>query len=511
MIQNKIDQVILDFIDMRNMGLAKKLLSHIEQQMGYQIADNSFIALILRLSVTIARCQQEIYISGAVDNTQKVKSEKIYSLVNEWFQDQPLLKMNEAPEEEICYLAVHIKGAKLRETFSHNKISMTEDYKTIKLAKEIIYTAEKETGIYLEDNEKLLICLVRHLRPAIYRMKMRLDIMNPLLEDIKSMYPQLFEATRKCAYVIEDKEHVKVPEDEIAYLATHIGAAIKSEKRNLRKNFRAVVACTNGIGASQLLVTEIEKEFPDIQIVEIISTIDMDERKLSQKHIDLIITTVAMPYTTLPTILVNTILGESDRKKIKDVLANFLPENISYEKVKNMHLKDKLKSLKIYSDFIIQVLENYSFVEEVELADVSELIQFISRSIAITAANRMELENAFKDREEKGSTILGQKGMMLLHCRSKAAQQLHVMVVRTKDTMAIKNSRGETTKVSTVIAMVAPISISSHALEVLSEITRKIITSDFSATLRLGSQDEIYMGISSILDQFIQCQVSNMK
>ncbi|WP_070000740.1 BglG family transcription antiterminator [Cellulosilyticum sp. I15G10I2] len=507
MIQNKINQVILEFIDMSNIELGKKLLAYIEEHMGYQIADNSFVALIIRFSVTVKRCEQGIFISNNQEYQEPAKSEKIFSLVNKWFHMQESLPFNELPQEEIYYLAIHIKGAKLRETLSYNKISMTEDYKTIKLAKEIIYIAEKETGIYLEDNEKLLIGLVRHLRPAIYRMKMHLDIMNPLLEDIKQMYPKLFETTRKCAQVIEVKEHVNVPEDEIAYLATHIGAAIKSEKRNVRKIYRAVVACTNGIGASQLLVTEIEKEFPSIEIVEVISTIDMRALSLAEDDVDLIISTVPIANCDLPIVIVNTILGSQDKKRIKEVLENVLPEDIPDKKIKTIYFREKLKTLKLYSDLMLQVMDNFSFVERVSLEDVNELIQFVSTQVTTTSANRIELENAFIDREEKGSTILGKKGMMLLHCRSRAVNELYVMVVRLKGTILINNTRSELSEINTIIVMIAPLEITSHALEILSEITRKTITSDFAITLKQGTKEDVYMGISTILDNFIQNRV----
>ncbi len=504
MIQNKIDLVVLDFIDMSNIELGKKLLAYIEEHMGYQIADNSFVALIIRFSVTVKRCEQEIFISDVIDYKTSLKSEKIFSLVNKWFQTQIALPFSELPQEELYYLAMHIKGAKLRDTLSHNKISMTEDYKTIKLAKEIIYIAEKETGIYLEDNEKLLIGLVRHLRPAIYRMKMHLDIMNPLLEDIKQMYPKLFEATRKCALIIEAKEGISVPEDEIAYLATHIGAAIKNEKRSIQKVYRAVVACTNGIGASQLLVTEIEKEFPNIQIVDVISTIDMRAFKLAQNDVDLIISTVPIPSYDLPSVIVNTILGKQDKKRIKEVLENVLPEDIPDKKIKTLYFREKLKVLKLYSDLMLQVMDNFSFTERIAFEDVNELISYASSSIAKGSKSQIELENAFKDREEKGSTILGKKGMMLLHCRSSAVSELYVMVLRLQQSITINSTRDEPSKVDTVIVMVAPVDITSHALEILSEITRKIITSDFAVALKQGTKEDVYMGVSSILDHFIQ-------
>ncbi len=504
LIQNNIHKVILDFVDMSSIDLGKNLLAYIEDNMGYQIADNSFVALIIRLSVTMKRCEQGIYIKEIPEQRTAAKNEKIFSLVKDWFLVHKAFLTYEIPEDELFYLSIHIRGAKLRETLSYNQISMTEDYKTIKLAKEIIYTAEKETGIYLEDNEKLLIGLVRHLRPAIYRMKMHLDIMNPLLEDIKQMYPKLFEATRKCAQVIEKKENVQVPEDEIAYLATHIGAAIKNERRNVRKVYRAVVACTNGIGASQLLVTEIEKEFPSIKVVDVISTIDIKTLKLAENDVDLVVSTVPIPSCDLPTIVVNTILGKKDKEKIKNVLESVLTEDTSDKKIKTIHFREKLKALKLYSDLMLQLMDNFSVIDNVQLQNVDELIQFASSRVAKTKESRTELEHAFKDREEKGSTILGKKGMMLLHCRSSAVSELYVIIIRLSGMIHIHNTRGELSEVDMIIVMVAPLEITTHALEILSEITRKIITSDFAVTLKNGTREEVYMGISTILDQFIQ-------
>ena len=103
---------------------------------------------------------------------------------------------------------MHIKGTKLRQTGDYNKISMIEDFKVIGLVKEFITRTEIETGIYLTDNENLIIGLVKHLRPALYRIKMDLDIINPLVEEIKIMYPKLFKAIRSSVSVIEDKELV---------------------------------------------------------------------------------------------------------------------------------------------------------------------------------------------------------------------------------------------------------------------------------------------------------------
>jgi len=507
LMKTRIGQGILGVMDINNLKSTQKLLRDVEKLMNCQFADNSYIALVIRISVTIHRCWMGMFIHE-IDNLEKeVPRDKLYYLVKEWFHSRENPLTDTVPEEEIEYLAIHIRGAEIQESRGYNPGQDTQDLKIMELTKEVIYIAERETGIYLEDNERLLRGLAGHLKMAIYRIKMHLDIMNPLLEDIKDMYPDLFQTAGKCAEFIEEKEGIIIPEDEIAYLATHIGAAVKEEKNNTLQIYRAVVVCTNDIGAAQLLVSEIEREFPSIRISSIVSVMDMDIVQLTQRHIDLIITTVELQTAELPAILVNPILNEADKRRIRDVLENFLPENMNYAKIKTDRLEDKLSKLKQYCNYILQIMHNFLFIEQVAAESMDELNHFISRAVTKAGEDRIQAEKDIKIKEKKGSAILGQKGIVLYHCRTEAVRELSMAVVRLKDAIDSPEKDGHMQKADTFVVLLIPMDTDSYALEIINEVTRKIISSDFAVTLKQCGKEEIRIEMNAILDYFIQSKV----
>ena len=63
-------------------------------------------------------------------------------------------------------------------------------------------------------------------------------ISNPLLEQIKSKYADIYEKSIQASKVLEKRLNVSVPEDEIGFLALHFGAALvrlNDKERNKKK------------------------------------------------------------------------------------------------------------------------------------------------------------------------------------------------------------------------------------------------------------------------------------
>lgn len=528
LMKSRINQGILTFTDISHLKHVQRFLRTIETRMNLRFADHSFIALVIRICITIGRCQMGMFIDGKFD--LYISKDNVFYRVKEWFlsyEDTISLAM---PEAEIQYIVMHIKGAELKESHENSFVSAEEEIRILDLTKEVIYIAERETSIYLEDNKKLLKNLAGHLKMAIYRMKMQLDIMNPLLEDIKVRYPELFLAAKKCAQYIGEKEKVKVPEDEVAYLATHIGAAVKESKSNVMPVYRAAVVCANDMGAAQLLVSEIGRLFTNIQISSIISAMDI-EGLLVEKYIDFIITTIELQTTKLPTVLVNPILNEIDRKHIREMIDNFLPVNASYHKIKSAQFENKLNQLRRYSDYILQILHNFLFVEQVVASNLEELSSFICRSLAKTAEERFQVEMELEAREEKGASILNRKGLALYHIYSKAIQEVSMITVRLKNPIGFvekagipgkedmlgkagipgkegileKENIGQ--KVDAFVLLSIPYEVDSCGMEIVNEITRQIINSLFNITLKQQTKEEIITELNTILDIFIQNKV----
>lgn len=505
--KTKIDILVFSLIESSYIQEIRELLKELEITIGYQFADHSYIALIIRYLVTIKRVLQGLVIHIDGPLKEQLRHDKVYLVLCRWTDQHTNAVIHQLHEDELFYLVMHIKGAKLSESISENRMSMIEELKMVKIAKKIIKVAEMLTNTYLEDDEKLLNGLVRHLGPAINRIKLELDVMNPLVKEIRAMYPSLYQVALECVKVIEEEEKIVVLEDEVAYIATHIGSAIKHQKTRASLRYRVVIACGSGIGTSQLLATEIEKEFQNIHIVDFISALDIDVGKINDLNVDLMITTIPIPEIDFPTIHVNCILTELDKVQIKDFLEGVIPKPYLAKNFIRIDFIEKLIRFKQYCDILAEVANNFRLIEDVVFNDFKELIHFVSALIVSPDSSRKELEKAFMEREEKGSTILGKKSMMLLHTRSSVVEQLYFMIIRGKDKIPIFNDKKVLVYLDVIVVMVAPIAIKSIELEVLSEITRKIITSQFADLLKMGSKHEIYLELSEILDLFLQSKV----
>lgn len=508
-IKSQLDRTIYKLMAYEYFQDILAMLKYIELEMGYHFSDNSLVALIIRISATLKRENRWNQVLINYKDRDKLIKDKIYNVLKVWMEvnnDSPLALL---PEEEILFLAVHLKGAKLRETTVDSKISMVEDFKTIQLAKEFIIAVESETGIYLADNEHLLMGLVKHLRPALYRIKMDLDIINPLLEEIKEMYPKLYVAIKNCVKVIEDKENITVPEDEIAFLATHIGAVIQKDHREIIKKFQVVVACMYGIGASQLLVSNIEKNFSNIEILKIISIMDHKMEKTSLNNVDLVISTIPIEDLPVPTIVVNPILKADDVLRITEFLKSYSPSHSAIERKGRRMLRDKLLMLENYSNVILKIIDNYSFEKDIKAKDINEVIDYASKLIATNEEEEHALTRAFAAREERGSTILSKKGMLLLHCRADISVEVCIKVLHMRESFLINQYSGGA-NINTVVVMVGPVVHDQKVLNVLSEVSRSIITSHFADMMIKGLSEETEYELNRILDNYYESQVLSL-
>ena len=91
----------------------------------------------------------------------------------------------EVPENEICYITAHILGARSR----LKNISMTDNFKIVKMARQIMKNAAKISGQNIDKNQNLLEGLINHLTPTISRIKMQMEIRNPLLGEMQNIIP----------------------------------------------------------------------------------------------------------------------------------------------------------------------------------------------------------------------------------------------------------------------------------------------------------------------------------
>ncbi|ABR50348.1 transcriptional antiterminator, BglG [Alkaliphilus metalliredigens QYMF] len=495
---------LLNLIDKETIRTLEGLIYIAEEEMGYKLADSAYVGLIVHLALAIKRIKNnEIiimdkeFLNELNQNPEFIIARKLALNLSDFFNI-------DIHEDEIGYITMHLMGSKNRGNVTKNETSTIGSFELVKLAREMIKIAEAETGSFIGNNEKLLTGLVNHLEPAIKRIKMKMDIRNPLLQEIKTRYPHLIKVSSKCAKVLEDYLGQKMPESEIAYIAMHLGAVIEKKEIMPQIRFRVAVACPSGIGTSKLLATRIEKEYDNMHVVGIISSFRLEESWLKQEEIDFIISTIPIEKSSIPVIKVNPLLLDEDKYHIHQSMKKISKTSIKpKEKRKaNVSLKDKLIQMHNYSGAIIEVLDNL-FLETYYVEDIEELIHIVSAMLVKEKVGQDKLTQDLLSREKKGGTLISGKGFSLLHCRTSSVEKLYFGAVRLIKPIYYLNSRGEEEAIDLVIVMIAPENSKQAYLEVISEVSKMIIDKpNFLVLLRGNAKEEAYLEISNCLNDF---------
>ncbi|WP_461206520.1 BglG family transcription antiterminator [Clostridium sp. DL1XJH146] len=503
---------LLKLIDKETILKLEQIVSEAENNIEYKLADSSYVGLLVHLALAIKRIKNNENITMQKEVLDELKLSEEY-IISESITDRISKAFEiDIPESEIGYVTMHLKGSKIRDVAQRKDDLTIGNFQLIKMANKIIKIAEKETGYSLKNNKNLLLGLVTHLQPTITRLKMDMEIRNPLLHSIKEKYLEYFEISKKSVSFLEDYFKKEIPESEIGFITMHLGAAIEKAKTISKKKYNVLVSCTSGIGSSKMLATRLDQEFKNIKIVDVVSTIEIDELFIRQNDIDFIISTVDFSNCCIPVIVVTPLLVEKDIEKINDyifslgiildddkkdnVKVNTVSKNYEFGKVT---LRDKAFSLMIYSKSIVEIIDNYFYAELKNIDNIEALISEISLLVCKNKDKAQSIEKDILKREKSGSTILRDKGLILIHCKTDGLENLKLGVVRLERPITRKNE-----EIKIALIMLAPNKADKEVLEVISEISKSLVVKEhFVDVIARSSKEEIIFAIEVILNKFL--------
>ena len=309
---------IENLIGEKRLKKLEKIIREAEKKLKLKFADAAYAALVFHIAFAVSRLKSNKDITIEEKRLLKLKekeeykiSEQIAAILEEKFEI-------EIPEDEIGYITLHLLGARMREQDLN-----TEDKNLNKLeilVKQIIELVGDYFELDLSHDQKLFNGLLIHLKAALNRLLFNLGIENPLLDDIKSRYGDIFTAVEKAARMIQNEYYVEISEEEIAYLTIHFGAALERLNYPLKRTAEVVVVCSSGVGTTNLLEVRLKNEFKGINIVDSLSTFEVQDDTDKLDGIDFIISTIPFKFDKKDVITVKPFLDEDDIDKIKNYL-----------------------------------------------------------------------------------------------------------------------------------------------------------------------------------------------
>ncbi|BAD63026.1 transcriptional antiterminator of lichenan operon [Shouchella clausii KSM-K16] len=314
------------------------------QENGVTLSDIAINNLFIHIVIAFKRIEAGHHISLYRKDMSDICSQHEYYVAQKMIARLNTHLGVSFPEMEIAYIAIHLLGTRLvaENEQANDNLKKVFDDEYYKLAKAIVEKVERELDLNIANDQELLVSLMLHLKPAINRYRYGMNIRNPMLADIKQHYTLAFEAAVIGQAVIKDKLGISIDENEIGYLALHIGAAL--ERRNQQKEpKRILIVCASGRGSAQLLKYKLEANFKKrLFIVDTTEYYQIDQADLT--NIDLIVTSIPIKKKMpVPVVEVNTILGTEDLERIEIQLRHG-DSLLSYTEAGLVFLQQSLKS-----------------------------------------------------------------------------------------------------------------------------------------------------------------------
>ncbi|MBR4642088.1 MAG: BglG family transcription antiterminator [Selenomonadaceae bacterium] len=502
----QVSKFLLELIDAGEWRRLEQMIRVTENDLGYKLSDNAFMGLVVHLSLAVRRIKNHEAVTVDKELFPHLKITREFIAAKKLSENISTALNMEIPESEIYYITMHILGARSRySSASLGTISMMDNFRLVKLARQIMKRAAEITGRDIDKNQSLLAGLVNHLAPSISRIKMHMDIRNPLLGEIQEHYPELMSLTRKCVVEVEAEVGKTLPDSEIAYIAMHLGAALSDSEKFLHAVHRVVVACPTGMGTSRLLASRLRANFPTLKIVDEVPILEITPDYIAAKDFDFIISTVPIPRAEKKVLVVSAALIDEDKKKINAELSRqnkeFLKSAEEFEP--RPPFLEALSKMNSYGRAITELMTNYFFVRE-KISDINSACELAGRLAGNDEQSRAEISKALILREDKGSTLIVGWHMILLHCKSPAIKVAAFGILQLGEGFIYPDD-GEI--VRTAIVLLAPLDADEFTIETIGHIASVLLDRwGFIEILHEGDGKEIEHEMLKIFEDFYKAK-----
>ncbi|CVX35526.1 PTS system transporter subunit IIB [Streptococcus pneumoniae] len=251
------------------------------QEANLKLSDFVLQNLVVHIALSVIRLKSGFEIKNidcqmTDDAIERKVAQRILSKVRE-------VTNQEFPVQEIDYITLHLLAKS--QQCQKNQKNISEEV----LKKSLLKTFQNlglDDMYNFSSDFQLIEGLITHLMTLQVRLESRITLNNPLVDEIKQNYSDIFFMTREILANMDKFLEWTISDDEVAYVSLHFLAAMERSKESTKFNILAI--CATGFGAAQMLRNRLETEFGKrVEVVDVIGYYELNQEKL--KGIDFIV------------------------------------------------------------------------------------------------------------------------------------------------------------------------------------------------------------------------------
>ena len=329
------------------------------EKYDFRISEMEYPLIMLHAGVSIERMLNHNYVSEEPPEAAEEEGGKEYQIADELFARISEIYKVKLVKDEVLRFAGLLKGKdRLTEEETREEADDME-----RLMGDILELLKQEFDIDLSTDEDFRSGIITHIRLLMKRQQNQVTANDLYLQELKRKYPLVFEMAVRVAQRIEGYCGTRLNENEISFLALHLGAAC--ERMNLSEQYRAVAIIPNSYTMSKPCVDKLMLRFGNrMTVVRVCSF--FEEKKIVQDNPDLIITTVPLKhYLGTPTVQISLFLNGEDESKVFQIL-NYLDKKKYHKDFVSLmerlmrkdlfHIRDSMESREAILNFLCDSL-----------------------------------------------------------------------------------------------------------------------------------------------------------
>ncbi|WP_145150138.1 BglG family transcription antiterminator [Paenibacillus xylanexedens] len=344
--------------------------------------------------------------------------------------------------------------------------------------------------------------LLGHMEPVMERIEGQQMIRNPLLQQIRKDYDLLFEDVKKS--VGQAWPGTEVPDEEIGFLVMHFGASIE-RLRALKREIRAIIVCTSGIGSSRMLSSRLSKEIPEIRIMDSVSW--YEAARIPTDQYDLVLSTVDLPMDEHQYYKVSPLLTAEESERLRHFI-----KTTTLQQQHNKPRETEVQTTSRYSDpdgmeatliEIVRIIGKFQ-VYPLDNQDIGFYKTVYAMCNVLHGSGVLkepeEIAKRLEAREAVGSQKIPGTRLALFHTRSEGIYRPSISLFQL--TEPLLRTPDDPAGVTHILLMLGPRELSKESLEVLSEISALLLQEEMITLLEKGIRDELIHYLSQELVGF---------
>jgi len=365
----------------------KHTILEVLNEYHYFINDYSLNNLVLHFTIAIDRIQNH-YTEGTFTEPEQhllfheyELSKKVIKRLEDYFQ----IVFSAGEIYEMTLLLISRATSLNYETITMDNLALFIGQDCIDLIHELINSISSYYYINLYEPE-FFVRFALHIKNLLIRSQNNCFSKNPLTNNIKVSCPLIYDDAVVLSSIIKERTGISINEDEIAYIAFHIGSALEAQKE-LASRLSTIIYCPNYYNMGTRLYDTLNSRFnADLLIANIVT----EESKLAKiTKCDLIIATV--PFNTLlpiPHIQVQPFLRESDIQTI-------------YQKITEIKFSKKRET---FTTYLKQIVIPDFFEHSTTPRSREDIIHYLCQRLYQQGYVHQNFESEVLERERMSST-----------------------------------------------------------------------------------------------------------